>query len=386
MWCKSVSEMSSASPDAGATRSLIDFSTLLRESGLSIGTGDVLTFTSAVAELDPGKLDNIYWAGRITLTRGLAEIALYDEAFARFFLGRTPDMELAKAMTAVRGRDSVITVPSGESLREGEEEQQSRLGRAAAGTIVSRTKSFADCSEEELAQIRRIIRSLRVSPPVRKARRTRGAPKGRRLDLRRMARRTIQNHGDPPDDLSWLRRRDKQRPLVLILDISGSMADYSRNLLQFAYSTKRGVGRVEVFCFGTRLTRITNSLRHRDVDQAMALAGEDVGDWAGGTQIGASLETFVRTYARRGMARGAIVVICSDGLDRGDPAVLDAAMDRLGRLCHRVVWMNPMKGDSDDFGAESLGRSVALPHVDLLWSGHNLESLEKFAEALPKIR
>lgn len=374
------------SPERTPPRTLVDFCAFLRALGLSVGTGDVLAFATASAELDPGQLSDVYWAGRITLARDLTQIALYDVAFSRFFLGLESQEEQRKAMTAVRGRDSVITVPAGEEITEGQEEPPSELGRAAASVTVNRTKSFADCSEEELAQIRRIIKSLRVAPPVRASRRHRGAPKGQRLDLRRMARKAIQNHGDPPRELAWLRRRQKQRPLVLILDISGSMADYSRNLLQFAYSTKRGVGRVEVFCFGTRLTRITNTLKHRDVDTALALAGEEVVDWAGGTHIGASLDTFVRTYARRGMARGAIVVICSDGLDRGDPAVLDRALDRLGRLCHRIVWMNPMKGESDDFATGSLGMSVALPHTDLLWSGHNLASLEDFVEALPHMR
>ncbi|MDX1469522.1 MAG: VWA domain-containing protein [Acidimicrobiia bacterium] len=375
------------SPERTPPRTIVEFCAFLRTFGLSIGTGDVLAFTAASAKLEPGRLSDVYWAGRITLARDLGQIALYDKAFSSFFLGVEDGEEQRAAMTAVRGRDSVITVPAGEEMSEGEEEQPSQLGRAAASVTVNRRKSFADCSEEELAQIRRIIKSLRVAPPVRASRRHRGAPKGHRLDLRRMARKTIQNHGDPPRELAWLRRRPKQRPLVLILDISGSMADYSRNLLQFAYSTRRGAGRVEVFCFGTRLTRITNSLKHRDIDAALALAGKEVVDWAGGTQIGASLDTFVRLYARRGMARGAIVVICSDGLDRGDPAMLDRALDRLGRLCHRIVWMNPMKGDSEeDFATASLGMSVALPHTDLLWSGHNLASLEEFAEALPNIR
>ncbi len=192
-------------------------------------------------------------------------------------------------------------------------------------------------------------------------------------------------HGEP-GDLWWRERRERPRPLVLILDISGSMADYSRNLLQFAHSTRTATDRVEAFCFGTRLTRITPSLRRRNPDDALEQAGKEVVDWAGGTQIGASLDTFVRRYARRGMARGALVIICSDGLDRGDPALLDDALERLGRLCHRIIWMNPMKGDRQDFEPSSLGMSVALPHVDALWSGHNLVSLQSFAEALPAIR
>ena len=183
------------------------------------------------------------------------------------------------------------------------------------------------------------------------------------------------------------RKRERPRRLVLILDISGSMADYSRNLLQFAHSVRRGGRNVEVFCFGTRLTRITGVLRHRDPDEAMRRAGEEVVDWSGGTRIGASIGEFVRRYGRRGIARGAIVVICSDGLDRGDPAVLDESMERLSRLAYRIVWMNPMRGEDDaDYVAASLGMSVAMPYVDVLWSGHSLASLVEFADALPGIR
>jgi hypothetical protein len=199
-----------------------------------------------------------------------------------------------------------------------------------------------------------------------------------------MARETMRSHGEP-GELWWRQRRQRPRPLVLILDISGSMADYSRNLLQFAHSTRTASSRVEAFCFGTHLTRITPSLRRRKLDEALALAGEEVVDWSGGTRIGASLDEFVRRYARRGMARGAFVIICSDGLDRGDPALLDDAMRRLHRLSHRIIWMNPMKG-SGELSSPSLGMSVAMPHIDLLWSGHNLESLEEFATTLPRIR
>lgn len=164
------------------------------------------------------------------------------------------------------------------------------------------------------------------------------------------------------------------------------MSDYSRNLLQFAYSAKRAADRVEVFCFGTRLTRITNSLNRRRPDDAINLAARNVFDWDGGTRIGDSLDTFVRQWGRRGMSRGAIVVICSDGLDRGDPAVLAHAMERLSRLSHRIVWLNPHKGDDLDFQLNSLGMKIAAPHIDLILSGHNLRSLEEFAALLPELR
>ena len=192
-------------------------------------------------------------------------------------------------------------------------------------------------------------------------------------------------HGEPAE-LYWRRRRVRLRPLILILDISGSMADYSRNLLQFALlGARRAAARVEVFCFGTRLTRVTGALESRNPDEALARAARAAFDWDGGTRIGESLDTFVRDWARRGLCRGGVVVICSDGLDRGDPEVLAAAMERLARLSYRVVWMNPHKGDNRDFRPSTLGMMVAAPHIDVLLSGHDLDSLEEFAALLPKL-
>ncbi len=373
--------------DRGLLGTLLDFCTTLREHGLRVGTDDALTFSTAAALLDPSRLEDLYWAGRATLARSREHIEVYNEVFAQYFLGGTPDREPEewKVPAPTRGSEAIFDVPSGEEPEEGDEEQEARLGTVAAAIIVDHTKSFSECSEEELEALRKLIAALRVTPPLRRTRRQRSASAGRRLDMRRIARETMRTHGEP-GDLWWRHRRERPRPLVLILDVSGSMADYSRNLLQFAHSAKRATGRVEVFCFGTTLTRITPALRRRDPDEALEQAGEEVRDWAGGTFIGAALDEFVRRHARRGMARGAIVVICSDGLDRGDPALLDAALERLGRLSHRIVWMNPLKGDNEPFTPTSLGMSVAMPHVDLIWSGHNFASLQEFAGALPRIR
>jgi uncharacterized protein len=168
------------------------------------------------------------------------------------------------------------------------------------------------------------------------------------------------------------------------------MADYSRHLLQFAHTARQAAartsaGRVEVFCFGTRLTRITRELAHQRTDAALEEAARTVVDWEGGTRIGQSLDTFVKKWGRSGLCRGGVVVICSDGLDRGDPEVLALAMERLGRLCHRIVWLNPHKGDNRDFRPSTLGMMVAAPHIDLLLSGHDLASLEELAELLPAL-
>jgi len=191
-------------------------------------------------------------------------------------------------------------------------------------------------------------------------------------------------HGEPAE-LYFRERKVKLRPLILILDVSGSMADYSRHLLQFAYSAKQAAAKVEVFCFGTRLTRITRALEHRRPDVALEQAARTVVDWDGGTRIGGSLDSFIRRWGRGGLCRGGIVVICSDGLDRGDPELLAGAMERLSRLSHRIVWLNPHKGSDANFRPSTLGMMVAEPHIDLLLSGHDLASLEQLAQMLPSL-
>src|SRR6202020_3685030 len=213
-------------------------------------------------------------------------------------------------------------------------QEQVSLGLVASDAETLRHKEFLACTPEELAALRRIMARIRLPPPRRRTRRTTTAAAGRAPDLRRMVRQSLRMHGEPPE-LAWRRRKVRLRPLILILDVSGSMADYSRHLLQFAYSAKRATARVEVFCFGTRLTRITRALDHRKPDDALERAASVVFDWEGGTRIGASLDAFFRPWGRRGLCRGGIVVICSDGLDRGDPEMLALAMERLRRLSHR---------------------------------------------------
>jgi hypothetical protein len=258
----------------------------------------------------------------------------------------------------------------------------------ASSADALKRRSFTACTPEELAALRRIMTRMRLVPPRRRTRRTKARPGTSRTsepDIRAMIRASMRMHGEPPGQLLFRERKTKLRPLLLILDVSGSMADYSRNLLQFAYSARRAAQRVEVFCFGTRLTRITRELDHRRPDEALERAARTVFDWEGGTRIGASLDAFVREWGRRGLCRGGIVVICSDGLDRGDPDVLASAMERLARLSHKVVWMNPHKGDNRNFVPSTLGMMVAAPHVDVTLSGHDLSSLEEFATLLPAL-
>ena len=367
---------------------LIEFGDELRDAGIAVGTGDAMTYVQAVSLLNPADLGDVYWAGRGTLVSRRDLIPTYDRVFKSFFLDveTQGDSELKAMMRATTSTAATLEVPSPDP-GEGEEsnEEEAQLGYMASGAQVWRNKAFAACTDQELATIRRIVSDIKLTPPRRRTRRTITAKNGPRLDPRRMARETMRSHGDPTR-LFRQKRRLRIRPLVFILDVSGSMSDYSRNLLQFAYSARRAADKVEVFCFGTRLTRITRSLDRRKPDDALNLAATAVFDWDGGTRIGQSLDQFIKRWGRRGLSRGSIVVICSDGLDRGDPALLEASMEKLSRLSHRIVWMNPHKGDVKDFRPNSLGMMVADPFIDEIFSGHNLASLEQFAEKLRELR
>ncbi len=362
---------------------LANFAGELRAAGLAVGSGDVLVYCSALAQLDPADLVDLYWAGRTTLIRRPDDIAIYDRVFRRFFLavpGPAEDIRTLMLPASAQAQ-AALALPATEP-GEDEHEDEAMLGWMASDVDALKHKSFAVCTPEELAALRRIMARIKLTPPRRRTRRSAPARAGSRPDPRRTVRASMRTHGEPAQ-LYWRRRKVRVRPLILILDISGSMADYSRSLLQFAYSAKRSAGRVEVFCFGTRLTRVTGAMDCRRPDEALERAARAAFDWDGGTKIGDCLDAFVRGWARRGLCRGGVVVICSDGLDRGDPEVLAAAMERLSRLSHRLVWLNPHKGDDRSFRPSTLGMMIAAPHIDLLLSGHDLNSLEKLAALLP---
>jgi hypothetical protein len=359
----------------------------------------VLTYFAAMTPLDPTDLVDLYWAGRSTLLHRHEDQGAYDRVFRSYFLGEDAPAvtRLLISAESVAEAEAALVMPGTEPGPE-EDEERPVLGLMASGVDALKHRSFAACTPEELAALRRIMTRMRLTPPRRRTRRMRQAVGGGpEPDMRATIRESMRMHGEPPGRLFFRERKTKLRPLILILDVSGSMADYSRHLLQFAHtaahlSTGRAAARlsssatrVEVFCFGTRLTRITRELAHQRVDAALEEAARTVVDWDGGTRIGQSLDTFVRKWGRSGLCRGGVVVICSDGLDRGDPEVLAKAMERLDRLCHRIVWLNPHKGDNRDFRPSTLGMMVAAPHIDLLLSGHDLASLEQLADALPAL-
>lgn len=351
---------------------LVGFARALRATGVVVGTGEADAFCAAAACLDPTDLVDLYWGGRCTLVSRHADIPVYDEVFRVYFLGYPGAPSVAELRQAPAGVFGTFVVPSVESGSD--EVSQEPLGLAASTVDVSRRRSFDGCTPAELAELRRILARLRLTPPRRRTRRLGPSAAGRVLDLRRMVRAALRTQGEPVS-LRWRERRVRPRRLVLLLDVSGSMAEYSRTLLQFAHTTGR-IRRAEIFCFGTRLTYLTRVLRSRSVDEAMRLAGATVADWEGGTSIGASVEAFVRGWARRGMSRGATVVICSDGLDRGSPAVLASALSRLSRLSHRIVWVNPHGT------ARSVAMMAADPYLDAVVPA---ASLPDFAHLLPTL-
>jgi uncharacterized protein with von Willebrand factor type A (vWA) domain len=379
--------------DGPLTGVLVGFARELRSAGLTVGTGDVLTYFAAMTPLDPTDLVDLYWAGRAALLSRHEDQGVYDRVFRTYFLGADAAARSQLLLTAqsVAEAEAALVMPGTEPGPE-EDEERPVLGWMASGVDALKHRSFTACTPDELAALRRIMTRMRLTPPRRRTRRTRTsqAARGTEPDPRATIRASMRMHGEPPGRLFFSERKTKLRPLILILDVSGSMADYSRHLLQFAHTARHAAAlgsatRVEVFCFGTRLTRITRELAHQRVDAALEEAARTVVDWDGGTRIGQSLDTFVRKWARGGLCRGGVVVICSDGLDRGDPEVLAKAMERLDRLCHRIVWLNPHKGDNRDFRPSTLGMMVAAPHIDLLLSGHDLASLEELAVTLPTL-
>ena len=372
---------------------LVGFGRALRQEGVVVGSGQVLTFCTAAARLDPTDLTDLYWGGRACLVTRHVDLPIYDRTFRAYFLdqgGPVHDLMRLKAQVTPEAASMLEILPGDDTGDERPEEEH--LGLMASAVETLRHKRFEDCTPEELEAVRRLMARFRLRPPSRRTRRTRPGSSHRYPDLRRTIRQGLRTQGEMIEQC-WRDRRIRRRKIVLILDVSGSMTEYSRALLQFAHSAARVSSgpsgrlfcRVEVFCFGTKLTRITEELQKREPDHALAEASRAVVDWEGGTKIGASLDLFVRTWGRRGLCRGAIVVICSDGLERGHPELLETAMERLARLSHRIVWMNPLKGDNEAFRPRTVGMLAALPFVDVLLSGHDLSSLEELAECLPAL-
>ena len=357
----------------------VAFVRALRQAGLVVPIDATATFAAALDHVDLGTGDDVYWAGRATLVRRADDVAAYDHLFAAFFGGvplPRPAASTPQRITlAVDDPDAEMD--GGDDVADADPTVQVRFSRLET----LRHKDFAAYDDDELAEAWALMDRLALVGAPRPSRRsvpTRGV-RGR-PDLRRTVRHALRTGGEP------IRRSHTQpgerfRRVVLLVDVSGSMEAYARPLLRFVHAAVAARSRIEAFALGTRLTRLTRELKRRDPDEALRLAAAAVADFAGGTRLGEGLGRFNDEWGVRGMARGAVVVILSDGWDRGDPEVLAEQMQRLQRVAHRVVWVNPLKA-TPGYAPLARGMAAALPHVDAFVEGHSIDALERLAAVI----
>jgi uncharacterized protein with von Willebrand factor type A (vWA) domain len=375
-----VAESVATAPVPEIDRLAVGFARLLRAAGLDVPVGNTVVFAEALGAVGVARRDAVYWAGHTTLVRRPEDVALYDRAFGAWWehvlevpLASPKEQEVVLAFDA----DGDDDAPDADSDPSDAPTLSVRYSRAE----VLRQRDFAHYSPHEFAESRRLMDDLRMAGAMRRSRRLRASRRARgRPDLRRTVRRAIRAGGEPISR-AYVEPAERPRRLVLLCDVSGSMEAYARGLVRFLHAAVVGRGRVEAFAIGTRLTRITRELSSRDPDAAIAAAAKRVTDWSGGTRLGEGLRQFNDEWGVRGMARGAVVVILSDGWDRGDPEVLGDQMERLHRVAYKVVWVNPLKS-SPNFAPLARGMAAALPHVDDFVEGHNLASLEQLARVV----
>ena len=367
----------------GPFRMAVTFAVVLRRAGLGVPVGSVITFAEALGAVGMERRRAVYWAGRGVLVRRPEDIGLFDRVFAAFWLGRVGgesqspiEQRVEIAFDADDGSGDDDAPPADESAGE-------TIAVRFSAVETLRQKDFADYTPAEFDEARRLMAALRFAESTRRSRRLKAAKLGVHTsypDLRRTVRQALRTDGVPMQR-RYREQSERPRRIVFLCDVSGSMESYSRALLRFCQAAVVGRGRVEAFAMGTRLTRLTKELTSRDPDLALAKAAARVVDWSGGTRLGEGLRAFNDQWGVRGMARGSIIVVLSDGWDRGDPELLSEQMGRLHRIAHQVVWVNPLKA-SPGYAPLARGMAAALPHVDVFLEGHSLASLETLAAAL----
>jgi uncharacterized protein with von Willebrand factor type A (vWA) domain len=343
----------------------------------------MLPFLKTLTAIDMTRSEDLRTAVRIHFGRRRDELALLDRALSAFLNSRVDaDDARGGSRTSVReeGPGAIIRSRQLSVLDESDASEAEDFEVASYSRVEAlRERDFDGMSEEEMAEVRRLIRMMRIPAGVTRSRRQRRGG-DHSIDMRRLLRASLR-HGGEPLVFPWRSPTVRPRPLVLLCDISGSMERYTRVLLNFAYAIQNASARVEAFVFATRLSRITRLLRSHDPDAALSRVMRTVEDWSGGTRIGEAIETFNRRYARRVLGHGATVVIISDGWDRGEPDQLKNAVLRLQRACHRLIWMNPLMG-APGYEPLTLGLQAALPFVDDFLPAHNLASLEALGRLL----
>ena len=349
------------------------FSRRLHDAGLPVTPARSADMARALDLTRPVARRRLYWTLRSIVVTDPTQVPVFDAVFFGVFRGY--ELEDEPPAPTVAG-DQRGHAPSGERNKRGEVEVP--MARASAEERLSE-KRFDALEPHELAHLYALMQQLRLETPHRVTRRHEHG-RGRRIDMRRTLRRSLRTGGDPIR-LARRHRRVVRRRLVLLCDISGSMEPYARAYLQFLTCAAAAGPNAEAFAFATRLTRLTRALTSRNPERAIQRAAETAPDWSSGTRIGDALKAFNDRHGRRGMARGAVVVILSDGWERGDPALVAREMERLARLAHRIVWVNP-RVSAGDFSVQAGGMVAALPHCDALVSGHSFEALGEVVEAI----
>ena len=366
-----------------ADRLAVIFARRLRAEEMAVPTGSVALFVSALSELDPADRDSLYWAGRAVLVKRPEDIDTFDRVFRSVWLHQPPDARLA----AIAADERVGVDDYPEPQTEDDAEHPSRAPTTVvrySPVEVLRSKDFGEYTAADFADAQRLMADLRATAAMRRSRRRRPA-KWRRHpqpDIRATVRRALRTGGEPIRR-AWYAPTLQPRRLVLLCDVSGSMDPYSRALLRFMHAAVAGRRRVEAFTMGTRLTRLTRELLPRDPDQALRRASAVVPDWSGGTRLGDTLRDYNDEWGMQGMSRGAVVVILSDGWERGDPTVIADQMARLSRVAHKVVWVNPLKA-SPGYAPLARGMAAALPYIDEFIDGHNLNALDDLIEVISR--
>ena len=375
------------------------FSRRLHDAGLPVTAERAAWFAEALAVVEPISRRRLYWTARAAFVSDRMQVPAFDVVFASVFgaapvedpidpVPALPETEPAPANEQRRSADGADSPPSGATRSDASTRGSAEVTHdepvpvLASDEEVLRFKRFDALEPGELARLYRLMTRLRVATPARRTRRAERDRRGERIDMRRTLRGSLRTAGDPMR-LARRRRRVVRRRLVLLCDISGSMEPYARAYLQFVTAAAGGPdgSRAEAFVFATRLTRLTRALSSRNPERAIQRAAAAAPDWSSGTRIGDALKAFNNRHGRRGMARGAVVVILSDGWERGDPALVSREMERLRRLAYRIVWVNP-RVSARDFEARAGGLVAALPHCDALVSGHSLDALDEVADAI----
>ncbi len=359
---------------------LLGFTRALRAAGLPVTPDRAQTYLRAAAVVGVTDKRALYWAGRATLTAEPDHARPYDAVFEAWFGGPWPRMVPAKPSIRPSRLPAMDDAPAPEGAAgDGDDEVDVVRARASAADVL-RHRDIADLTPTERALLAQLFATLRPVAPQRRAIRRHADHRGE-LDLRRTLRDELRRGGEVG---RWRYRRPTSRPrrVVLLLDVSGSMSLYADALLRVAHVWVRALPRsTEVFTVGTRLTRVTRSLRQRDAERALREAGHEVPDWSGGTRLGEVLQAFLDRWGQRGMARGAVVVVCSDGWERGEPTLLAEQMQRLHRLAHRVVWVNPHRGKAGYRPVQG-GIAAALPSIDDFVAGHSLATYAELVEVV----